>query len=209
MRLSGEPTQALLWMVGNIDNHSLDAATTYENWTVDILLPTETHEALDNLLKTGPWKTFTKPNRYSILRTKATLVAIKDDLFDEDDEVLASLGKAITAKDPFPYTYNGSMMVEGGTVPTAGYDATNLVNQTSIAVEVSILGYQMEGKEPGHSFGMRGVYHLGNPPRDATITPSKKRRGGCIISPRRRIRQTFRNQNSCNDMIGGVRPKEG
>jgi hypothetical protein len=188
---SGEPTQALLWMVGNIENHSLDATTTYENWTVDVLLPTEADKALDNLLKTGPWKTFTKPNRYSILRTKATLAAIKDDLFDEDDEILASLGQAITAKDPFPYTYNGSMMVEGGTVPTAGYDATNFVNQTSIAVEVSILGYQMEGKEPGYSFGMRGVYHLGNPPRDATITPTKKRRGGCIISPRRRKATVF------------------
>jgi hypothetical protein len=87
--------------------------------------------------------------------------------------------------------HNGSMMVEGGTVPTAGYDATNFVNKTSIAVEVSILGYQMEGKEPGYSFGMRGVYHLGNPPRDATITPTKKRRGGCIISPRRRKAAVF------------------
>ena len=54
-------------------------------------------------------------------------------------------------------------MVKGGTMPTAGYNATNLINQTSIVVEVSILGYQMEGKEPGYSFGIRGVYHLGNP----------------------------------------------
>jgi hypothetical protein len=61
---SGEPTQALLWLVGNIDRHSLSTASAYENWTVDILLPTETNKALDNLLKTGPWKKFTKPNRY-------------------------------------------------------------------------------------------------------------------------------------------------
>jgi len=72
-KASGEPRQALLWFVGEIDSHSLDAATAYESWTLDVLLPTETDKALDKLLKTGPWKTFTKPNRYSILRTKAVL----------------------------------------------------------------------------------------------------------------------------------------
>ena len=46
-----EPIQALLWFVGDIDRHSLDTATAYENWTVDILLPAETDKALDSLLK--------------------------------------------------------------------------------------------------------------------------------------------------------------
>jgi hypothetical protein len=173
---SGEPTQALLWLVGNIDRHSLSTATAYESWTVDILLPAETNEALDNLLKTGPWKEFTKPNRYSILRTKATLRVVKDDLGDDDDEGLVSLGQTITADDPFPYTYNGSMMAEGGLVPNAGYDISNFSNQAAIAVELSVLGYQMEGKEPGYSFGIRGVYHLGSPPHGIATTPSKKRK---------------------------------
>ena len=149
---SSEPTQALLWLVGNIDGHSLSTATAYENWTVDILLPAETNKALDNLLKTGPWKEFTKPNRYSILKTKATLRDVKDELRDDDDEGLMSLAQTITADDPFPYTYNGSMMAEGGLVPNAGYDVSNFTNQATVAVELSILGYQIEGKEPGYSF---------------------------------------------------------
>jgi hypothetical protein len=52
----GDPTQALLWLVGHIDRHSLEDATTYQNWTVEALLPAETDKALDRLLKTGPWK---------------------------------------------------------------------------------------------------------------------------------------------------------
>ncbi|PVH72213.1 hypothetical protein DL98DRAFT_596250 [Cadophora sp. DSE1049] len=153
----------------------MSAASKRSNWTVDILLPAETNKALDNLLKTGPWKEFTKPNRYSILKTEATLRAVKDDLGDDDDEDLVSLGQTITADDPFPYTYNGSMMAEGGIVPNAGYDISNLSNQDSIAVELSVLGYQIEDKEPGYSFGMRGVYYLGSPPHGTTMTPSKKR----------------------------------
>lgn len=122
----GEPTQALLWLVGSIDCHSLGAATSYENWTVDLLLSTNTDNALDSLLKTGPWKTFTKPNRYCIIRTKATLAAVREDLRDDDDEGLASLGQTITTNDPFPYTYNGSMVVENGSMPASGYDVTSV-----------------------------------------------------------------------------------
>jgi hypothetical protein len=188
----GEPTQALLWLVGDIDRHSLETTNKYQNWTVDVLLSAETDKALDRLLKTGPWSTFTKPNRYSILRTKATLGAVKDDLRDDDDEGFVSLGHTITTNDPFPYTYNGSMMVENGAVPNAGFDVRNFSNQASIAVEFSILGYQIDGKEPGYSFGMRGVYHLGNP----LGTPSKKRKGGCIISPRRRKAGVFKADTS-------------
>jgi hypothetical protein len=187
----GEPTQALLWLVGSIDCHSLGAATSYENWTVDVLLSTNTDNALDSLLKTGPWKTFTKPNRYCIIRTKATLAAVREDLRDDDDEGLASLGQTITTNDPFPYTYNGSMVVENGSMPASGYDVSNFGKQASIAVEMSILGYQMEGKEPGYSFGMRGVYHLGNAAQGTTTMPTKKRKGGCIISPRRRKTGVF------------------
>jgi len=182
-----------------MDGHSLGSATAYGNWTVDILLSTEADRALDSLLKSGPWKEFTKPNRYSILRTKATLGAVKADLGDEDDEGLVLLGQTLTADDPFPYTYNGSMMAECGVVPNAGYDISNFGSQASIAVELSVLGYQMEGKEPGYSFGMRGVYHLGNPPHGTTTTPSKKRKGGCIISPRRHKTGVFNADPSRHD----------
>lgn len=181
----GDPTQALLWLVGDIDRHSLETTNKYQNWTADVLLSAETDKAMDRLLKTGPWNTFTKPNRYSILRTKAALGAVKDDLRDDDDEGFVSLGQTITTNDPFPYTYNGSMMVENGAVPNAGFDVRNFSNQASIAVELSILGYQIDDKVPGYSFGMRGVYYLGNNLHDKTATPSKKRKGGCIVGPRR------------------------
>ena len=72
-------------------------------------------------------------------------------------------------------------MVENGTMPTSRYNVSNLSKHTSIAVEMSILGYQMVGKEHGYSFTIRGVYHLGNAARDTSMMPTKKRKGGCII----------------------------
>ena len=76
------------------------------------------------------------------------------------------------------------MMAEKGAVPSAGFHVSNFSNQTSIAIEVSVLGYQIDGKEPGYSFGMRGVYFLGHPPLSSVTTPTKKRKGECIITPR-------------------------
>jgi hypothetical protein len=179
---TGEPAQALLWVVGNNDHHSLGTAITYENWTVDIVLSADTDNALDGLLKTGPRKRYTKPNRYCILRAQATLSSVREDLRDDDDESFTSLGQTITANDPFPYTYNGCMVIENGTMPASGYDASNFGKQTSVAVEISILGYQMEGKAPGYSFAMRGVYHLGTLHRGQRRHLLKNATGGASLA---------------------------
>ncbi|KAN0080663.1 hypothetical protein V8E54_003867 [Elaphomyces granulatus] len=70
---STEPVQALFWVVGQLDEHTLDsAARSYDAWTVKIRLSSDNNRALDALLKTGPFKTFTSPNRYSLLKAKAT-----------------------------------------------------------------------------------------------------------------------------------------
>jgi hypothetical protein len=94
---------------------------------------------------------------------KATLKAVQDDLKD-DDEDLAALGETIAMDDPCPFTYDGSMMIEDGPVPSAGYDVSNFDEHTSVGVEVLVLGYQMDNKEPGYSVSMCAVYHLGNLP---------------------------------------------
>jgi hypothetical protein len=109
------------------------------------------------LSKTGPWKTFKKPNQYSVLRLKAKLVAIKEDLLNEDDEDLASLTQTITTQDPFPYTYNGCKMAGGGSVPSPGYNVSSFPNQAPIAAVVFILGYQMEGRDHNYSFSMHSI----------------------------------------------------
>jgi hypothetical protein len=59
------------------------------------------------------------------------------------------------------------------------YDVSRFTAQSLVAVEVSVLGYQMGDREPSYSFGLRCVYHLGG------LRPSGKRKGGCVISTRR------------------------
>ncbi|KAN0071567.1 hypothetical protein V8E54_010163 [Elaphomyces granulatus] len=58
---------------------------------------------------------------------------------------------------------------------TDAYDVSNFNDQTSVAVEVSVL--------TGYSFGMHAVCHLGSIPGATPVTP-RKWKGGCIISPR-------------------------
>jgi len=41
------------------------------------------------------------------------------------------------------------------------YDVSRFTAQSLVAVEVSVLGYQMGDREPSYSFGLRCVYHLG------------------------------------------------
>src|SRR5882762_2359701 len=57
--LDVEPTQALLWLVGDIDTASLTNADSYDSWTVNIRLPAQTNTALNALLKSGPYKSYT------------------------------------------------------------------------------------------------------------------------------------------------------
>jgi len=182
----GRPKEALFWLVGDIDTHSLSTAAPYETWTVDIRLPAIIDKALNGLLKTGPWKVFTSPNPYSILRVKASLKAVQEDLKADEDEDLAALADTIRMTDPHPFTHDGTMLREGSSVPCPGYNVSNFDEQTFVAVEVSSLGYQLQNKEPGYSVRMRSIYHLGKPPEGTPATPAGKRKGGCIVSPRRR-----------------------
>ena len=183
---SGLPKEALFWLVGDIDTHSLSTATPYESWTVDIRLPPATDKALNRLLKTGPWKVFTPPNPYSILRVKATLKAVQEDLMADEDENLAALGDTIRVTDPYPFTHDGTMLREGASVPCPRYEVWNFDEQSLVAVEVSFLGYHLQNKDPGYSVRMRNIYHLWKPPEGTPATPAGKRKGGCIVSPRRR-----------------------
>jgi hypothetical protein len=63
-------------------------------------------------------------------------------------------------------------------------------DQTTVDVEGSILAYHMDGREPGFSVSMEGLYHLGTLSADTPSTPGKWK-GGCIISPRRQKSALF------------------
>jgi hypothetical protein len=180
-----QPTRALLWIVGDVDSHSLSNAESYDSWTANIRLSPPTNAALNALLKTGPFKTYTTPARYSILRVKATLKTVLEDLRPaEGGDDFAAPGEPISIYDVYPFIYDGSMLTEKGSVPNSGYDVNHFTDQTTVGVEVSFLAYHMDGREPGFSVSMQGVYHLGTLSSDTPSTPGK-RKGGCIISPRR------------------------
>jgi hypothetical protein len=71
-----DPQQALFWIVGDVDSLNLGTSSPYSSWTVGIGLPPTTNRALDALLKTGPYRAYTPPNRYSTFRVKATFKTI-------------------------------------------------------------------------------------------------------------------------------------
>ncbi|KAN0071870.1 hypothetical protein V8E54_010466 [Elaphomyces granulatus] len=67
------PVQVLLWIVGYLEGHTLDSAVqSFNAWTVNLRLSPEYNRSLDALLKTGTFKSYAPPNRYSLLKAKAT-----------------------------------------------------------------------------------------------------------------------------------------
>jgi hypothetical protein len=197
---SEQPRQARLWIVGDIDCHSLVKAEFYDSWTVDIRLSIPTNKALNSLLKTGPLKEYEPPNKYSILKLKATLKAVRDDLRDGEDDDSIILEEKISVNEPYPFTYDGSLLTEGGKVPTCGFDVYNFNDHSSVAGEVSVLAYQMKEKKPGYSFSMHSLYHLGNTKESATARSSGKRKGGYIV-PSRRLQGTAFIADSSNSHV--------
>jgi hypothetical protein len=117
---------------------------------------------------------------------KASLKSVREDLKDEEDEDLAALADTIRTTNAYPYTYDGTKLREGASVPNPKYEVWNFDEHTSVAVEVSFLAYQLDNKEPGYSVRMHNIYYLGTPPEGTPATPAGKRKGGCIVSPRRR-----------------------
>jgi len=179
---AGEPVQALLWLVGHIDSHSLASSEPYGSWSITVRLPPVADNALNSLFKTGPYKTYTSPNHYALVKAKATVKSVQEDLKELDEEEPVT---QLVADRPYPFTYDGTSLTDDWVLPDHGFDISNFKDQSSVGVEVSVLGYRIGDKEPGYSLGMRGVYHLGGSPAPAPLTPAK-RKGGCLISPRRR-----------------------
>jgi hypothetical protein len=127
---------------------------------------------------------YTPPNRHSTLRVKATLKSVQDDLTSGGDDEGDTLENVLGEDSTFPFTFDGSTITNTGTPTRADYHVSNFDTQSTVAADVTILGYQMTGGKPGYSFAMQGLYHLGRPTGDTPATP-KKRKGDCLLSPRR------------------------
>ncbi|KAN0074340.1 hypothetical protein V8E54_008277 [Elaphomyces granulatus] len=66
------PRRALFWIVGDLEKVSLATAGPYSSWFVDIHLPPAANRALSAIVKTGPYKTYTPPNPYSLVRVSSS-----------------------------------------------------------------------------------------------------------------------------------------
>jgi hypothetical protein len=151
------PRRALFWIVGDLEKVSLSTAEPYSSWFVDIRLSPAANKALGAIVKTGPYKTYTPPNLYSMVRVKATLKSVLDDIAsDEEDNTLSS----VDDRSPFPFTYDGRALTATGVSPPFGYDVGNFDDQSTVAVEVALLGW-------------KGARLL---PRDARNLSSRQRR---------------------------------
>ncbi|KAN0077744.1 hypothetical protein V8E54_006048 [Elaphomyces granulatus] len=150
------PRRALFWIVGDLEKVSLSTAGPYSSWFVDICLPPPANKALSS-------------------------INVLDDIAsDEEDDALSS----VDDRSPFPFTYDGRTLTATGASPPFGYDVSKFDDQSTVAVEVALLGYQLADKDPGYSVGMQGIYHLGAVASGTSTSPGK-RKGGCLLSPRR------------------------
>jgi hypothetical protein len=124
------------------EGHTLDsAAQSYDAWTISLRLSPGYNRSLDALLKTGPFKSYAPPNRYSLLKVKATFDSVKDDYHSE----------FLSTTSPSPPSH-GSCLVEGQTLMPDTYDVSMFTVQSLVAVEVSV--------GPGTVLLLRHALHL-------------------------------------------------
>jgi hypothetical protein len=112
-------------------------------------------------------------------------------LASEDDEELRLLGETLDKYSSFPFTHDGRDLMEAGPMPPAGYDVEYFNSESLVGVEFSVLAYNMPPKKPSFSFTMRGIYHLGDAVDNPPTTPSGKRKGNVLVSPRRQKGTAF------------------
>jgi hypothetical protein len=48
------------------------------------------------------------------------------------------------ADQPYPFTYDGTSLTEDWTLPDHGFDPSNFKDQSSVGVEVTVMGYLKE-----------------------------------------------------------------
>ena len=60
--------------------------------------------ALSALLRSGPYKPYTAPNRFSLAKAKATVKSMVEDLQEMGEKPVSLL----VADQPYPFTYDGT-----------------------------------------------------------------------------------------------------
>ena len=104
---------------------------------MNIRLSLGTDNALTTLLRTGPYKA---PNRFSIAKVKASLPSVLQDLRDENEDDNAAdetPDSEFLAHRPYPFTYDGTLLTEDGTLPEHGFSYTMFKDRSSVGVEVT------------------------------------------------------------------------
>ena len=131
---TGEPTQALLWLVGHIDTQSLLHSGQYESWSVTIRLPPASDSALNAFWKSGPFKggPYVSPNRFALAKCKTSLKKVVEDLAEmgEEEPVVQ-----LVADLPYPFTYDGTSLTADWVLPDQSFDVANFKTGSSVGVE--------------------------------------------------------------------------
>ena len=153
-----QPSQAVIWLVGKVDGHTLTNSAPWSNWTLTVRL-SPADLTLSTLLRTGPYKTYSPPNRFLMVTVKAKVESVVEDLTEMGEEPISLL----VADQPFPFTYDGTSLTEDCTLPDYRFDPSNFKDQSSVGVEVKVLGYQWPGKDPSYSLSMQSLYYLAPP----------------------------------------------
>jgi hypothetical protein len=101
--------------------------------------------ALTALLRTGPYKTYT------------FVKSVVEDLKEMGEKPI----NLLVADQPYPFTYDGTSLIENWTLSDYRFDRSNFKDRSSVGVEVTVMGYRMGDKEPGYSLSMKALYRLG------------------------------------------------
>lgn len=171
-----------LVFIGQLRNFTLASARSpFKDsppaYRVELDLEQVSASALRELLGSGPLRD-SDDARIPILGRTATFSTKLHTLNRVDCPTLG-------ADDPFPYLWDGKGMARGDRLKK--FSPSRLAPGTSLAVETNISTYAMSNRT-GYTMSLRAAFVLEDPDptrQSTTSTPSRKRQGDELISPRR------------------------
>lgn len=173
-----------LVLIGRLRFYSLATATSQfkePSYRLELDVDEDTSSALRRLLETGPLHG-TNGARLPILgRTASFSVKLKNIVDTDKPDLVAS--------KPFPFLWDGRGMARRD--PLKSFPVSDLVVGSTLAVETQISSYIFDSSTPprtGYTMSLRTAFVLEDPDParpSAASTPSRKRPGEELVSPRR------------------------
>lgn len=161
--ISMKPKPKLLkfWVKGYVSRQYLWATRPYpKNYAVDLQVTNDVLAKIHEFMMSGPHKEKTHTYQ-SPLKIKADFSDVKNETDDMGPADLPGVDLPLAKTSDFPLIFDGSGLTKNSDHPPGGLPLSHLEEQSFVAVELSMLAYQVR-ENAGYKLCFTKLFTLGN-----------------------------------------------